>query len=382
MEGWFKNIFLRIEIPCFDSQCPYFMEAIEILGSFKKEFDVFLKKYFQEKAGQAGRVDILAEETVKMIEEYTVSGGKRIRPAFLYFAYLACGGKKDERIMKTSISMELLHSFLLIHDDIIDKDESRHGVPTLHEKFKKLGKKYRLRKDRDFCHFGNSMAMLAGDMAAAMACEIVFNSGFPDSAVIRSLDKLQNIVFTTVPGEMLDVVMQFRGSAEEEEILRMHEGKTARYTFEGPAHMGCLLAGSDENVLGSFSAYALPLGKAFQIRDDVLGVFGEEKKMGKPVGSDIVEGKQTLLVSRVMKDGNRKEKEAVKRCLGKKDLSEKELDLVRSAMKSSGSLDYSLKLCEQLVRESLLAADKLDFKNREAEIFFRGIAEYMIKRDF
>ena len=146
----------------------------------------------------------------------------------MYFGYLAAGGEDGDKILKTSMAMELLHSFLLIHDDIIDKDASRHGVETIHERYKKIGKKYSLTKDSQ--HFGNSMAIISGDMAASMSCEIIFNSDFSSDIIIKALDKLQKIVFVTIPGEMIDVIMSYTGEATEEQILRMHEGKTARYT--------------------------------------------------------------------------------------------------------------------------------------------------------
>ena len=178
-----------------------------------------------------------------MIADFTMAGGKRIRPAMVYYGYLAAGGQDGQDILEVSMSIELVHSFLLIHDDIIDRDEKRHGVETIHERYRKIGQ--RVAPHKDALHFGNSMAMITGDMASAMAYEIIFNSKFPPETIIRALDKLQDIVYVTIPGEMLDVVMENRGYATEKEILRMFEGKTSRYTFEGPLHLGTILAGLD-----------------------------------------------------------------------------------------------------------------------------------------
>jgi geranylgeranyl diphosphate synthase, type I len=356
------------------------MEAIELLKNYKKRLDVFLKKYFQEKIKEASASDPLAKEAVKMIADFTLSSGKRIRPAFIYYAYLASGGKDSDEIVRTSMSMELTHSFLLIHDDIIDKDEKRHGIATIHEKYKKIAGRLSRRKEAG--HFGNSMAMLSGDMAAAMANQIIFTSNFSPEVIICALNKLQEIVYTIVPGEMLDVVLEFRGRATEKEILRMHEGKTSSYSFEGPLHLGTILTGNkDEKIFKIYSRYAMPLGKAFQIRDDILGVFGDEKKLGKPVGSDVIEGKQTLLVIKALEHGNKKQKEIIGKYLGKKDLKKSELEEFRKVVKETGALDYSQKLSEKFVSESLRALAEIDFKNQEAKRFFEGIAEYMIKRE-
>lgn len=355
------------------------MEALELLKKYKKTVDPCLKKYFEHRVKQAGKIDPLAKEAVKIIADFTLSGGKRIRPALVYYGYLAMGGKPGIEIIEASMGIELTHSFLLIHDDIIDRDETRHGTVTVHEQYKKIGKKIAPKKDS--VHFGTAMAMVAGDMAAAMANEIIFNAKFPPEIIIKALDKLQDIVYVTIPGEMLDVVLEMKGSASEEEILRMYEGKTSRYTFEGPLHLGALFFGAGASELKHFSDYAIPLGKAFQIQDDILGVFGDEKKIGKPVGSDIIEGKQTILISKVLEKGNREQKNIIKKYLGKKDLSENELETFRRAIRESGSLEYSRDLSEKLVNESLRALDKIEFKNEEARIFLEGIARYIIERE-
>lgn len=354
------------------------MEALEMLKKYKIRLDFFLREYFKERRRETS--DPLARKAVDMIAKFTLSSGKRIRPAFIYYAYLAAGGKENNEIVKTSMNMELTHTFLLIHDDIIDKDEKRHGIPTLHEEYKKIGQKFSLKKEAG--HFGNSMAMLSGDMAAAMANQIIFTSKFPPEIVIRALNKLQEIVYTIVPGEMLDVILEFRGHATEKEILKMYEGKTSSYSFEGPLHLGTILAGEkDDKVLGIWSRYAMPLGKAFQIRDDILGIFGDEKKLGKPVGSDVIEGKQTILVLRALAKGNKEQKRAIEKYLGKKDLAKGELEEFRQIIKDTGALEYAQRMAEDFVSESLAAMSEIRFKNQEAKEFFEGIAQYMVQRE-
>jgi geranylgeranyl diphosphate synthase type I len=160
----------------------------------------------------------------------------------------------------------------------------------------------------------------------------------------------------------------------------MHEGKTARYTFEGPLHLGCLLAQGSDAILKGFTAYALPLGKAFQLRDDILGVYGDEKELGKPVGSDIIEGKQTLLLIKALEQANDKQKHILSSYFGKPDLSPAELEQVRAVIRETGSLRYSQTLAETFVKESLAALEVVDFKNEEAKQFLKGIAQYIIER--
>ncbi|MBT3356569.1 polyprenyl synthetase family protein [bacterium] len=354
------------------------MEALNLLNDYKERLRPFLEEYFKEKIRKAKLIDPLAEESVKMISNFTLAGGKRIRPAVMYYAYLGCGGKDEDRIVEASMSIELVHSFLLIHDDIIDKDELRHGVKTLNAEYEAIARKFFPKTDP--VHFGNSMAMIAGDLAGSMASEIVFHSKFAPETIIKVLDKLQDIVYVTIPGEMIDVILEAKGTATEEEIMRMYEGKTSRYTFEGPSHLGALLANSDESVLANFTDYSMPLGAAFQIRDDVLGIFGEQKKLGKPVGSDIIEGKQTLLVIKVRESGTAAQKKRMEQLLKKQDITKSEIDEFRQIVTESGSLDYAKNLSEKLVSDSISALDKIDLQNKDARVFFEGIAHFIVNR--
>jgi geranylgeranyl diphosphate synthase, type I len=355
------------------------MDAIEMLKNYKKRIEPYLKGYFDRKMKEAEKIDSLAKQATKIIAEFTLAGGKRIRPALVYYGYLASGGKDGKEILEASMGIELIHSFLLIHDDIIDRDKKRHGIMTVHEKYKKIGKQISPKKDN--AHFGNSMAIVAGDLAYSMANEIVFKAKFPPEIIIKALDKLQDIVYATIPGEMMDVVMENRGTATEKEILRMFEGKTSRYTFEGPLHFGSILSGNAREMLPAFSRYSMPLGKAFQIRDDILGVFGSEKKLGKSVGADVIEGKQTVLLVKALEKGNADQKKIIQRYLGKKDLTKNELEEFRQVIRKTGSLEYCQKLSEKFVGEALEALKEIKFKNKEAKEFLEGIAEYIIKRE-
>ena len=359
------------------------MEAIELLRNYKTRVDKKLDTYFKKNSEKAKKINPLESEAIKYIKDFTLSGGKRLRPALMYYGFLGTGEKKSEAIIDASLSIELAHSFLLIHDDIIDRDAKRHGVPTLHERYKKFGNFF-IKNKEDLLHFGNSMAMIAGDMAMFMSNEILFKSNFPSKNILLALCKLQEVVYQTIPGEMLDVVMEFKGKATENEILKMHESKTARYTFEGPLHLGCILAKGDHKELNkeldNLSNYALPLGKAFQIRDDILGVFGNERKLGKPVGSDIIEGKQTLLLIKALEKANKSQRKELKNAIGNKKITKKQIENFKMIIEETGSLEYSKNLSEKLVMESKEALKKACLKNDEAFVFLDGIADYIINR--
>jgi len=355
------------------------MEVVETLKKYRHRVDPLLEDYFKRKIRQAKKIDPLAAETIEMIADFTLAGGKRIRPTLVYYGYLAAGGRDCPEIVEASMGIELLHSFLLIHDDIIDRDAMRHGVSTVHERYRRIGR--RIAPKKDSLHFGNSMAMIAGDTASSMAYEIIFNAKFPPENIILALNKLQDIVYVTIPGEMLDVMMEVKGKATEKEILRMFEGKTSRYTFEGPLHLGAILASGNEKLFTGFTKYSLPLGKAFQIRDDILGVFGSEKKTGKPVGSDVIEGKQTILLIKALEKGNRQQKADLKRYLGKSDLTPEELEEFRKIIRETGSLDYSQRLSQKLVGEAQRALGQIEFKDSSAREFLTALADYIIVRE-
>jgi geranylgeranyl diphosphate synthase type I len=280
------------------------------LKAFKARLDPKISAYFDMVLEHSAKEDDLIAEALGHAREIVLSGGKRLRAAFMYYGYLGAGGMEEERILDTSVSVELIHAFLLVHDDIIDRDEIRHGIPTLHRRYADFGKRFFPEKDTE--HFGNSIALIMGDMLCAFGNDIIFRSAFPHQRVFQALSQLQRIVSYTVIGQARDVYMEYKREATEEEIIKMYTNKTAKYTVEGPLHLGAILAGAPQELLDGLSAYAVPLGIAFQIQDDILGVFGTEKRIGKPIGSDIEEGKITILVSRALRGGTPGQKKRIK----------------------------------------------------------------------
>jgi len=361
------------------------MNAKEYLNDYKNAIDPILNEYFKNKIKKFKKVDPLAEEAVKVLERFTMSGGKRIRPAMVFYGFLLGGGKIDEKnkkdILYASMAIELVHSFLLIHDDIIDRDAKRHGVDTVHEHYRSVARKIFPKTNEK--HFGNSMAIIVGDLAASMANEVLFESNFSSEIILKALKQLQKVVYITIPGEMLDVVMEARGRSTEKEILRMHEGKTAFYTFEGPLHLGALLAdNSSGKLLRDISGYSAAVGKAFQIRDDVLGVFGNEKRLGKPVGSDVIESKQTLLVVKALENGDKNQKNIIRNLMDKDDLSLAELESFRKVVIDTGALKYSKDLSQKYSIEAFEILNQFDSKHKESLDFLYKIADYIGVRNY
>jgi geranylgeranyl diphosphate synthase, type I len=224
------------------------------------------------------------------------------------------------------------------------------------------------------------MAIIIGDMVGALGNQIIFESQFKAELIIRALAKLQSIVSMTVIGQSQDLYIEYRGQANEKEILSMYENKTAKYTVEGPLHLGAILGGASETIVTGLSRYAIPLGIAFQLQDDILGVFGNEKKLGKKIGADIIEGKQTLLVTRAKIKANIQQMKILKAILGKKDLTRKDIKNFQDVLRKTSALDYVENLSYEFVLKAKRELQKIKI-NQEAKDFLDDIADYMIERE-
>lgn len=357
------------------------MEIQAELKHFKSRLDPLIEKFFASIIAGMEKEDDLVAEAIGHVRTIVLSGGKRLRSAFMYYGYLGAGGTDEERILRTSMSIELIHSFLLIHDDIIDRDEMRHGVETLHKRYADFGRRYFPVQDVE--HFGNSIALVMGDMLYSHGNNIIFRSGFPLERVFAALSRLQDIVSFTVVGQARDIYMEYKQEATETEILNMYRNKTAKYTVEGPLHLGAILAGASEEHLKHLSAYAIPLGIAFQIQDDILGMFGSEERIGKPVGSDIAEGKLTLLVARALRNATSDEKTRIKEILARGSaLTEAERVEFCTLIEKTGALAEVKALAEDYIKTGQQALLALRTEvTEESYTFLEGIAIYMTKRE-
>jgi geranylgeranyl diphosphate synthase, type I len=184
----------------------------------------------------------------------------------------------------------------------------------------------------------------------------------------------------TVVGQAQDIKMGYLGKTTEKKVMQMYENKTARYTIEGPLHLGIILGGGNGDGLKVASDYAIPVGIAFQIQDDILGMFGSEKKLGKPVGSDIEEGKQTILVIKALANSNRKQGQKLLSILGKSGIGKNEIEEVRKVIIETGALEYAQKIAKELIKKGKSAVENSKISN-EARDFLIGIADYMIQRE-
>lgn len=323
------------------------------------------------------QTDPFNRRVVEEILRFAKSGGKRVRPVLVVAGYLGAGGEEPERAARASISYELLHNYLLIHDDIMDRDELRRGQPTVWKSFLDHYVKCELER-----HDAESLAMAAGDLAETYATEALIDAGFDPETTVLAVKELHEIAERTGYGQVLDISLEFLpiGDVREEDVLRVHELKTAKYTLEGPLHLGARLAGAEEDVFKAYSDYAIPVGIAFQLQDDIIGVFGDEKKTGKPVGSDIREGKRTLLIVKAYENATPAQRKLIKAVLGRESATPEEIEEIKDIIVETGALDYCKQLMEKLVEEGVAS-----LRDAPVEEGVKGVlaelAEYIIRRE-
>ncbi|HEY4790065.1 MAG TPA: polyprenyl synthetase family protein, partial [Actinomycetes bacterium] len=212
-----------------------------------------------------------------ILTRFAMEGGKRLRPAFVYWGYRGAGGPADgpqaDAAIKAACSVELLHVCALVHDDIMDGSEVRRGRPAMHVSFAGLHRRRGWRGDP--AGFGEGAAMLMGDLAFTWADVALAEAGLTDDRLAAALRVFNRLRSELMGGQYLDLVEARRGAPDEDAVRRVLSYKSGRYTIERPLHLGHALAAGAPALAADYSAYGLPLGEAFQLRDDILGVFGE-----------------------------------------------------------------------------------------------------------
>lgn len=337
-------------------------KRLKQLQNFKAKIDRELKKFLQQKKKEVHQSLPQSLPLVKAVADLTLRSGKRIRPAMMYYGYLATGGKNKKAVLFASQSTELLHTWALIHDDIIDQSDLRRGGPAVHK------------------ILGQDGAVLAGDLSFNLAEEILDRSDFPPQNKIKARQIFDLLKEEVILGQYLDVLAEKKENLTEKEILTILEYKTARYTLVRPLQMGVALAGANKKSFNVFKRFGLPLGVAFQIQDDILGVFGNQKQTGKPIDLDLKQGKKTLLIIKALEKLKPKEKQRFLSIFGNQKATAHDLSWLRDKIKETSALFYSQKLARKLINQAKQAI--VDYPmSKEAQDFLISIADYMLARE-
>lgn len=336
---------------------------------------------------KSNKINLLGKQILDHIMEHNSRPAKRLRASFIYYGYKLLKGNNlsddiEQKLLVAASSIEFTHTGLLIHDDYQDRDSVRRWFPTTHKYFEQYFGENCDTGDRE--HFGASMCINAGDFALNLWDQTLLRSGFSPEVLIPALDILLEWVWQTIFGQSFDFMLECCDRAGEQDVYDLHHGKTGIYTYLTPLLIGVTLAWWSEELKHRLMEYAIPCGIAFQLQDDVIGLFGDSEKTGKSAYSDIKEGKKTLLMLKTMELATVHEKEIIWQLRWKGDITAEQAEYVRSVVKWCGALEYShnkavefAKKAESVIQELRASSDYL---NADVLDYLEGIAEYMAAR--
>lgn len=359
------------------------MEAKKALAEIALVLDVEVEKIVKEETNVSKKISPIIKELLTTFPVVT-HGGKRLRGAFVHYSYLMHGGKNREEILKVASAIEILHSYLLAHDDVMDRADMRHFKPTINKYYEAVGKLHKLNRPGAI-HFGDSIAVSAGDSMCHAAFDVITHAKFEPTKLLKALSKIHTEFKDTGYGQVIDVFGGILGLKEVDEdyVMQVHYFKTGKYTYETPLHVGAILAGASPSDLDALTRYAIPGGIAFQIQDDILGMFGDSKRIGKSEDADLREGKKTLLIIKALEKASAYQRKIVLDALGNPDVNREMHEKVRKVIIDTGSLDYSKRVAKKLVvkaKQGLNLKPNKDWKPQGKD-FLEAVADYMIERE-
>lgn len=322
-----------------------------------------------------------APESVRLVDvlsDLILSGGKRLRPALVHFGYRACGGDDPESLRPLEVATELLHTYLLVHDDIMDNADVRRGTPTAHVRFRDDHR--RQGRPGDAEHYGTSLAILVGNLAHAQAHDRCMEAcrKAPDEAALR--ETFSTMEEEVIEGQLLEMEVARRQEAEPETLERVLQLKSGRYSVKRPLQLGALFADASEARLDALSRYGEAAGDAFQLEDDLLGMFGDPDTTGKPVGDDLREGKFTFLVYHTLQQSDADDRQVVTQALGDASLTDGEVQRVCDIMRRTGAVDRVHDMIDERLTRARDALSGSSFES-DGEPFLHGFLDYLGERN-
>lgn len=341
------------------------MDFQQFLQQSKKQLEQVEENYFQQWKKQIEKIN---PELLNLLDLFIEAnkGGKKIRGSLVRLGYKLFANEKTDSIDDCAIAYEIFQTAILAHDDIIDKSDLRRGRETL---FKKLGGD----------HYAISQTICLGDIGFFLANQIIAESGFSSDKKAKALGYFNNAMAETVLGEILDIDAPLKNKIDKNMINQIYTYKTARYTFVGPLQMGAILAGASDNKLEIIKKFGDALGIAFQIQDDILGVFGSEKELGKSVTSDVEEGKATLLIAFAKENGSEADLKHLEKSYGKGIINNEDFEKVKQIFTKTGALDQAQAEAVQYVVEAKKLIPQITEKNEYQNLLVQ-MADFLVER--
>ncbi len=308
------------------------LDRSELRVRVDKALGVFLSRQRERLA----TIDAALLPVADAIEKFVLGGGKRLRPAFAYWGYRAAGGPDRDEVVAAAAALEFVQASALIHDDLMDASDTRRGEPAVHRRFAALHRASGWLGPAD--GFGTATAILLGDLCLVWSDELLHGSGLDPVTLARARPVFDDMRTEVTVGQYLDIHTQATGDTSVQRAGLVARFKSAKYTVERPLLLGAAIADAPRSVAAAYSAYGLPLGEAFQLRDDVLGVFGDPAITGKPAGDDLREGKRTYLVAAAFDAADQAAVQELRKGLGDPDLDDAGVDRLREIITATGAL--------------------------------------------
>ncbi|BCJ30952.1 polyprenyl synthetase family protein [Actinocatenispora sera] len=321
-------------------------------AALRARIEAALRDFLAAQRGRLTTIDPQLDDICAAVEAFVLGGGKRLRPTFAYWGYRGAGGADDGAAVTAFASLELLQACALMHDDVMDSSDTRRGEPAVHRRFATL------HAERGWSGaaegFGTAAAILLGDLCLGWSAEMYDGSGVPAPRLAAGREAYHLMRTEVMAGQYLDVLAQADvAHSSRDRAERVARYKSAKYTVERPLLLGGRLAGAGSATLAAYSAYGLPLGAAFQLRDDVLGVFGDPARTGKPAGDDLREGKRTYLVAAAYEATTPAGRAVLDARLGAADLDADGVAQLRALIVETGALADTERRIDQLTAAAL-----------------------------
>ena len=339
--------------------------------------EAFLARQHQKLAPLGSDIDALFEAARRALD-----GGKRLRPAFAYWGWRAAAGSagRISSLMCVAAAIELVHASALVHDDVMDASETRRGSPSAHRAFAALRTAEGDDAGARARTFGASAAILLGDLLLTWSDELMRESGFSPKALSRGHVYFDRLRSEVVAGQYLDVLAQTKSRTSGADAMRVLLYKSAKYTVERPLQLGAALGKAGPQLLVALSSYGVPLGEAFQLRDDILGVFGDAAVTGKPSGDDIRDGKRTLLIARGFDLANAGQRGVLEASFGNPALDGVGTEAVLDILRETGALAAVETVIAELTSAALVALRHARIDDTEAVTALQTLTELLTRR--
>ncbi len=343
------------------------------LGAMVAQVDERIRRLLNAEHERWRDVDDSLALPLATLTDLALSGGKRLRPMFCILGHLGAGGDPgDPVIVDVGAALELLHVFALIHDDVMDGSATRRGNPTAHDRFADLHSVQGWRGEGR--RFGEGVAILLGDLSFVYADALIAEAPREALQVFTEMRIEVNI------GQYLDLLGTARGIPDLERARRICTYKSGKYTIERPLHLGAAVAGKLSELELPLSAYGLPLGEAFQLRDDLLGAFGDTRITGKPVGDDLREGKPTALLAIASDQANAAQREVLRQA-GGPGLTPEDIARMQQVLLDTGAASH-VELRIEALRDEAIAAVRAAHLLQGADELLVEMADFVTARHF